>query len=121
MHSRVNLTRVGHFPGLRALSWSGDRLYASRGYEIVRARFGKQSNVVWESVAAFRPPFGRRFSVRNRLSARLFRDGFHALAVLPSGGLIGAVPGAIVTLPAAEREFRPTHSILRGTRPLHIT
>jgi hypothetical protein len=51
----------------------------------------------------------------------LVRDGFHALAVLPSGGLVAAVPGAIVTLRANEAEFRRTHAITRGTRPLHIT
>jgi hypothetical protein len=59
--------------------------------------------------------------VRNRLTARLFRDGFHALAILPSGELIGAVPGAIVTLAPQATEFRETHTITRGTRPLHLT
>jgi hypothetical protein len=59
--------------------------------------------------------------VKNRLSARLFRDGFHALAVLPSGELVAAVPGAVVTLRANETEFHATHVITRGTRPLHIT
>jgi len=57
----------------------------------------------------------------NRLTARLFRDGFHALAVLPSGGLVAAVPGAIVTLRPGEAQFQCSHAILRGTRPLHIT
>jgi hypothetical protein len=57
----------------------------------------------------------------NRLTARLFRDGFHALVVLPSGALVAAAPGAIVTLRPGETEFRRTHRILRGTRPLHIT
>ena len=60
-------------------------------------------------------------SVKNGLSSRLFRDGFHALAVLPSGGMVAATPGAIVTLLPHERQFRPTHCITRGTRPLHIT
>ncbi len=32
------LIRVARFPGLRALAWSGDQLYASRGYQLVRAR-----------------------------------------------------------------------------------
>jgi hypothetical protein len=59
--------------------------------------------------------------VHNRLTARLFRDGFHALAVLPSGGMVAAVPGAILTLRPNETVFRKTHSITRGTRPLHIT
>ena len=57
----------------------------------------------------------------NGLTARLFRDGFHALAVLPSGGLVAAVPGAIVTLGSGQTEFHCTHNILRGTRPFHIT
>ncbi len=77
--------------------------------------------MTWQPVAGFRPAWRRRFSVINRLTRRLFRDGFHALAVLPSGGLIAAVPGAIVTLRPGETEFRRTHTILRGTRPLHIT
>jgi len=75
----------------------------------------------WEPVATFRAPWKRRLSVMNRLTARLFRDGFHALAVLPSGGLVAAVPGAIVSLKTNETEFRATHAITRGTRPLHIT
>jgi hypothetical protein len=33
----------------------------------------------------------------------LFRDGFHALAVLPSGGFVAPVPGAIVTLRALSK------------------
>jgi hypothetical protein len=57
----------------------------------------------------------------NALTMRLFRDGFHALAVLPSGALVAAVPGAMVTLRPGGTEFRPSHTILRGTRPLHIT
>jgi hypothetical protein len=59
--------------------------------------------------------------VTNRFTARLFRDGFHALALLPSGAIIGAVPGSIVTLGPGESEFRHTHAITRGTRPLHVT
>ena len=57
----------------------------------------------------------------HRLSARLFRDGFHALAVLPSRALVAAVPGAILTCRPKEAEFVTTHVIIRGTRPLHIT
>lgn len=57
----------------------------------------------------------------NRLSARLFRDGFHALAVLPSGSLVAAVPGAIISCRPDEPEFKVTHALTRGTRPLHIT
>jgi hypothetical protein len=46
------------------------------------------------------------------------------LAILgdsPKGpSLVGAVPGAVVTCAAGD-EFRVTHRIQRGTRPLHIT
>ena len=115
------LTRVARFPRLRALAWVGEELYASRGYELLRARVKDPRVIAWQSVAKFVPPLRRRFSVANRLSARLFRDGFHALAVLPSGAIIGAVPGSIVTLRPGEMEFQETHAITRGTRPLHIT
>jgi hypothetical protein len=110
------------FPGMRALAWSGDVLYAARGYQLFRARIqNPSSNLTWQPVGKFRPPLRRRFSVTNRLTARLFRDGFHALAIHSSGSLIAAVPGAIITLRPGETEFRVTHAITRGTRPLHIT
>jgi hypothetical protein len=118
----VRLIRVARFPRLRALSWSGDHLYAARGYQLLRARIQDPSgSMTWQPVAGFRPALRRRFSVKGALTMRLFRDGFHALAVLPSGGLVAAVPRAIVTLAPGESEFRQTHPILRGTRPLHIT
>jgi hypothetical protein len=107
--------------GLRALAWDRDWLYASRGYSLLRAQVQDPSNLSWQSVADFRPAWKRRISVTNRLTTRLFRDGFHALAVLPSGSLVAAVPGAIVTLAPGETHFRQTHAISRGTRPLHIT
>jgi len=116
------LTRVARFPRLRALAWAADHLYASRGYQLLRAKISDPSDhLPWQPVASFHPVLRRRLSIMNRLTARLFRDGFHALAVLPSGGLIAAVPGAIVTLGPGATEFRRTHTILRGARPLHIT
>jgi len=117
-----SLVRVARFPRLRALAWSGDQLHASRGYQLFRARIHKPSDTLfWEPVAAFRPRLRRRLSAAFLLTSRLFRDGFHALAVLPSGGLVAAVPGAIITMRPNESEFRITHPIVRGTRPLHIT
>ena len=119
--SHPSLHLAARFPGLRTLAWSDDDLYASRGYQLLRAKIQDPSdNLTWQPVAQFRPTLRRRLSAANRLSARLFRDGFHALAVLPSGGLVAAVPGAIITLSPNENEFRVTHAITRGTRPLHI-
>ena len=69
----------------------------------------------------FMPTGAAGFQLPTALTARLFRDGFHALAILPSGALVAAVPKAIVTLRPGDTEFRQTHAILRGTRPLHIT
>ena len=119
--SQTKLARIARCPGLRALVWVERDLYASRGYSIVRSRLEDSGTVDWQTVAHFRPPIRRRISVNHRLSARLFRDGFHALAVLADGQLIGAVPGSIVTLRPGDSEFYESHSITRGTRPLHIT
>jgi hypothetical protein len=118
------LARIAKFPRLRALAWSQGYLYASRGYELLRATISETevpANPSWQPVASFHPAWRRHASAAVRLSSRLFRDGFHALAILPSGGIVGAVPGAIVTLRPGEDEFRATHAITRGTRPLHIT
>ena len=116
------LVRCARIPRLRALAWGGDNLYASRGYELLRvsvADLPRELN--WQVVGNFRPSWNRKLSVLNRLTARLFRDGFHALSLLPSGTIVAAVPGAVATLRANETEFRRTFIITRGSRPLHIT
>ncbi len=115
-----SLKRLAVFPRMRALAWAGDELYVSRGYELLRARIAG-TRVEWQTVGPYRPPLWRLFSSRSRLASRLFRNGFHALALLPSGGLVAAVPGAIASLAPGESSFRVTHQMLRGTRPLHIT
>jgi hypothetical protein len=124
MNSPTNpkLIRAARIPNLRALAWSGDEIYAARGYELVRSGIHNPfTTLSWQPIATFHPSWRRQLSSTTRLTARLFRDGFHALAVLPTGGLVGAVPGAIVTLRPNETIFRQTHAITRGTRPLHIT
>ena len=119
------LQRIARFPRLRALTWAEDTLYASRDYDLVRTRISARQipsdDQPWEAVASFHPAHWRRWTVRTNLSSRLFRDGFHALAVLPSQGMVAAVPGAIITLRPNESRFHVTHKITRGTRPLHIT
>jgi len=116
----LSLARVASFPRLRVLAWSDDILYASRGYELLKARL-TSGNICWETVGHFQPTWWRSITSTLRLGSRLVRDGFHALAVLPSGGFTAAVPGAIITLAPGTKEFRVTHRIQRGTRPLHIT
>ncbi len=116
-----NLTCIARISSLRALAWSGDELYAARGYELMRAKIQDPwTTLTWVPSATFKAPLHRKLSVANRLTARLLRDGFHALAVLPTGGIVGAVPGAIVALRPNETTFHQTHAITRGTRPLHI-
>jgi hypothetical protein len=125
VHTSAGLRRVARFQRLRVLTWSGDVLYASRDYDLFCTRISPSQipsdSQPWEAVASFHPPYWRRWTARTKLSSRLLRDGFHALAVLPSNGMVAAVPGAIITLRPNESRFQVTHKITRGTRPLHIT
>src|SRR5579864_1708506 len=116
----LRLEQVSTFPKLRALMWDGDILYASHGYTLLSARPGT-SGFAWKEVASYRPEWWRNLSSRSALGFRLLRDGFHALAITPRSNLVAAAPGAIATLHAGEQEFRVTHRLQRGTRPLHIT
>jgi hypothetical protein len=121
----AGLRRVARFRSLRALAWAEDVLYASRGYDLLRTRISPgqipSDSQPWEDVASFHPVYWRRWTARTNLSSRLVRDGFHTLAVLPSRGMVAAVPGAIITLRPNESRFQVTYRITRGTRPLHIT
>lgn len=116
----IDLRRISTHRGIRVLAWDQDVLYACRGYQILSMRVSNDPSA-WEPVAAFRPPWWRNLTSRTALASRLVRDGFHALTVLGDGVLVGAVPGAIVTRSLGSDEFRVTHQIVRGTRPLHIT
>ena len=117
--SELRLTMVERQPNLRVLAWAGDVLYASRGYQMLRAT-ASDGKFAWSPVARFRPAPWRWLTSGNRLTSRLVRDGFHALAITRSGALVGAIPGAIVTLSPGEKKFHVTHRVTRGTRPLHI-
>ncbi|MFZ0686523.1 MAG: hypothetical protein WAM89_13340 [Terriglobales bacterium] len=127
----LKLRRVGAWSGIRALAWDGETLYGCRGYQIVSIRLSPEfgPGVAWQSVARFRPAWWRTITSRHRLSSRLLRDGFHALAILDNAfsgqnncpTMVGAIPGAIVTRTLANDEFSVMHQIQRGTRPLHIT
>jgi hypothetical protein len=138
--SVVTLRKIFALRGVRVLTWDGDILYGCRGYELIRWKAPshgarRASDLQWKTVARFHPAWWRNFTSRTPLSARLVRDGFHALAVLrdtsdaqredrnnnDNQGLIAAVPGAIVTRTSGSSDFRVTHKIRRGTRPLHIT
>jgi hypothetical protein len=117
----LNPVQIAAFPGMRALTWRNNHLYASCGYSVLRARVLPHTRAIeWEQIGRYRPGAWRTFISPSRLAVRLFRDGFHALAALSSGHLVAAVPGAIVTLDPEETEFRVSHRLLRGTRPLHI-
>jgi hypothetical protein len=114
-----SISLVDQAPGFRVLTWAGETLYAARGYELFQGSVA-ESKLQWRRTATYNAPCWRKATSRVQLAARLVRDGFHALAVLPSHHLIAAVPGAIVTKSPHDREFRITHKVSRGTRPLHI-
>jgi len=116
----IVVEEIATFPNLRVLAWDSETLYASRGYTLL-ASSNEGRATTWRHVGKFNPPSWRRLTSLNSLSYRLVRDGFHAFAAHPSGSLIAAVPGAIVTLRAGDSEFVVSHRISRGTRPLHIT
>lgn len=117
----LRLVPVATFPRLRVLAWRDDLLYASRGYSLLRAQVTAAADAIqWQPVARYAPDWWRNLSASSRLTFRLFRDGFHALATLSSGHIVAAVPGAILALAPGESEFRLSHRVLRGTRPLHI-
>jgi len=116
----LRLEQLASFPRMRALAWDGDVLYAARGYVLLSSQVGS-GPFHWREVGRYRPEWWRRISSRSALGFRLVRDGFHSLAITPAGNLVAAVPGAIATLRAGETEFRVTHRLRRGTRPLHIT
>jgi hypothetical protein len=118
--SAITLRRVAAWRGIRVLAWDRDVLYACRGYQIVRLNVGKNASA-WEPVARCAPAWWRNLTSRTTLGYRLVRDGFHALAILNGETMVGAVPGAIVARATGSDEFRVTHRVLRGTRPLHLT
>ncbi len=122
--SAISLRKIAAWRGIRVLAWDRDVLYGCRGYELVRlqsANSQHSENTAWEAVANFPPDWWRNVTSRSRFTYRLVRDGFHALAVLDDKTMIAAVPGAIITRAPESNQFRLTHEILRGTRPLHIT
>jgi hypothetical protein len=116
---RLNPVRIAAFPRMRALAWSDDVLYASRGYVLFRATMNTHA-IEWNRVGQYRPAPWRSVTSTSRLASRLYRDGFHALAALSSGHVVAAVPHAIATLMPGETEFHMSHKLLRGTRPLHL-
>jgi hypothetical protein len=117
-----HLIKLAEFPNLRVLCWDKRQLYASRGYSLLKLEVCPEGvDFGWRNAGAYRPVIRNRLTGSTRLTSRLFRDGFHALAILSSGHIVGAVPGRILTLAPGETEFRVTHNIVRGTRPLHIT
>lgn len=119
--SALTLRSLASYPRMRVLAWNADVLYASHGYTLLKARPTSAGPLQWQQVATAHTEWWRTLTCRNNLSARLVRDGFHALAVHPSRNLVAALPGAIVTLVEGDDRFRISHQIVRGTRPLHIT
>lgn len=111
------------WPRMRVLAWCGEVLYASRGYQLLAARIATGEDgrwPEWAPVASFRPAAWRRLTAATRLTHRLCRDGFHALAVLESGYLVAVLPGAIAAAAPGAGELRVTHHVDRGTRPLAL-
>jgi hypothetical protein len=139
--SSLKLSKVAAWRGIRVLAWDGDILYGCRGYQIVRLQACPQldrlhisERTEWEPVASFHPVWWRNLTSRTALTYRLMRDGFHALTILGNRQtsqtsdrtandriMVGAVPSALITRTPNNNEFRITHRVQRGIRPLHVT
>jgi len=117
MTSRMWLQPLGRFPGLRVLGWHDGYLYAGRGYRLVRWHGARAE---WQTVASFDAPPWRRVAARYRLSTRLFRDGYHALAVAADQSLIVILPKAIGRVPPGQSRVETRFRVPRGTRPLAV-
>ena len=115
--SALHLAPIGRFPRRRALTWHGDALYVADRYSLWRWFPATRR---WDFVARYRADWSRLASSSTRLGARLRRDGFHALAVLPDGSLVAVLAKTIALCPPGEAEFRPTWRVRRGTRPLNL-
>jgi len=129
--SALKLRKAAAWRGIRVLAWDGNILYGCRGYQIVRLQIHADRQQIlqraeWQPVASFHPVWWRNLTSRTAMTYRLMRDGFHALAILGNAQtnertLVGAVPGALVTQTSNNDEFRITHRVQRGIRPLHVT
>src|SRR3954452_10668594 len=97
----LHLKCIAKFPRMRALFWDGDVLYASRGYELLQANIGS-GTIAWKTVAHYQPEVWRKITSASKFTYRLFRDGFHALTILPTGHMVAAAPKAIVRLAPGE-------------------
>src|SRR5262249_8450097 len=115
--SDLRLVPIGRFPGRRVLAWHGNVLYASDRYSLWR--WIVEGNR-WDRGGSYSADWTRRLSSATRLGLRLRRDGFHALAVLPDGGLVATLAETIAICRPGEEEFRATWRIRRGTRPLTL-
>ena len=113
----VRLEPIGRFPRLRVVAWVGGVLYAGRAYALLA---WDQDRARWRQVAAMEPGVGHRLTVANRLTLRLARGGYHALAGLPDGRLAAVFPGVIGVLPPGGSRFLRSCKVPRGTRPLAL-
>jgi hypothetical protein len=98
------------------LAWHRNVLFASHAYTLLSADFSEPVPQ-WRIAGFFRPAWWRNLTSSARLSLRLFGDGFYALAALPTGHLVAAVPGAIISLAPGDMEFHVTHEIKFGRSP----
>src|SRR5207302_9135517 len=93
------MTLIATVPRFRILAWSGDLLYASHAYTLLRAKI-TITRIEWEIVGYFRATWWRNLTVTLRVTSRFFRAGFHPFAVRPTWHLVATFAGAITSLAA---------------------
>src|SRR3989442_5623840 len=80
MAARINpelhISQVARFPGLRALSWDGNVLYASLGYDLLSA-VADDNPIRWQTVASYSPPWCLNLTAPSRVSLHLIINAVH--------------------------------------------
>jgi hypothetical protein len=95
-----------------------DRLYISRGYQILCS---KDLGQTWE-MDCFVPATGwKPYCSGLRLTARLLRWYIAALQICPDGSRLAIARDGIYRAAAGEQRMSRTFGISRGSRPLNLT
>lgn len=95
----------------------GDRLYASKGYDLLVSSDGGNT---FRTLAVSPNSRYKNYIAGSRLYSRISREGFHSLARSSDGAIVAVARGAIAYCPSGAAELENVLSIERGSRPLNV-
>jgi len=118
MNTRMLSKDTGTKQGYRVLFISNMcDLWLSRNNKIfISSDYGRSLKLF----AEFKLPFIENIFNQWRIYSRLTRSGFHDLAIMPTGRIVGIFHHHIVAYEEKSDEFITTFDIQRGSRPLSL-